>query len=102
MLAAACALGGLWWLWREHHSVLATLPAFATLFAAGYASVSISISLPLSADLRAHVRSEPVVLWGRVSDMPRYRGGHLRFMLDVEALHWPEVDEGSYRRTEGL
>lgn len=94
------ALGALWLSLHLQRRTLAPLPGFLLLALIGLVNASLAVHAPRTQQLRAYVdvhaepgRSTPQLrLEGRVASLPKYKNGHLRFMLEVERLRpWLDI-----------
>jgi ComEC/Rec2-related protein len=78
-------LGLLWWCWRDR--AWAILLGGVLLCYMGYLNAAVATRLPLADPLRALVGSaEQVRVLGEVDSIPKYRNGHLRFMLAASGV----------------
>ena len=76
----------IWWLWRTTPHGWPLALGFAAIAATGYLSASLAIGQSLHAPLRNHAGSDEVTLVGTVTTIPKYKNGHLRFILDVKEV----------------
>jgi ComEC/Rec2-related protein len=75
-----------WWQLHDNPAGRVLLLPFAIVVLLGHASASLALHLAQSQELEQHVSRKPQELRGRVASVPRLRGGHLRFLLDVKEV----------------
>ncbi len=85
LLLALC-LAVLWRCWRDKAWAIAF--GVLLLVYVGYLNSAVSVALPLADPLR-NFAGQQVQMQGKAASLPKYRNGHLRFMLKVAAAAQP-------------